>query len=98
MTCALKDYGSYQWYDVDHDALPHGIKLCICDGPPGSTRGGRYGLMPQIGHRLAPGCVVLLDDTCRAEELDIARRWANEFDLSVCHGNSDATFLELTTK
>jgi hypothetical protein len=40
----------------------------VCDGPKGTTRGGRYGLAPVMKDRLAPGCIVLLDDTSREAE------------------------------
>ena len=36
--------------------------------PPGSTRGGRYGLLTVLGERLAPGCTILLDDAGRPDE------------------------------
>jgi hypothetical protein len=71
----IVDYGSYHWYRVPRD-LPQRIGLVICDGPPASTPGGRYGMLPLLRERLVPGSVVLLDDADRSDEQAIARRWA----------------------
>lgn len=74
----LKDYGDFGWYDPQRASLPATFALVVCDGPPGDTKGGRYGLVPVLGERLAPGCVILLDDAGRTQELAIARRWESE--------------------
>jgi methyltransferase family protein len=50
----------FDWYD-SHD-VPRGIALVICDGPPESTRGGRYGLLPILGSHLADSATILFDD------------------------------------
>ena len=57
------------------------ISLVICDGPPSSTRGGRFGLVPVLRENLAPGFRILLDDARRPGEREVLRRWASEFDL-----------------
>lgn len=90
----LRDYGEYAWYDVAPDELPNNISVVICDGPPGQTKGGRYGLLPVVGSNLAPGCVVLLDDACRLEERAIADRWVAEFGGSSRICGDDASFIE----
>jgi hypothetical protein len=74
----LKDYGTYCWYDVTGAMLPSQFHLVICDGPPGDTPGGRYGLVPVMRDHLAPGCATLLDDYEREDEQAIARRWREE--------------------
>jgi hypothetical protein len=74
----LKDYGDFCWYDVPLRSMPDNFALVICDGPPGGTKGGRYGLVPIMKDRLAPGCVILLDDAVREQELVIAGRWQTE--------------------
>ena len=74
----LKDYGDFAWYDAPLESMPCGFSLVICDGPPGGTKGGRYGLLPIMKEHLRPDCVVLLDDAGRDDELAIARRWAAE--------------------
>jgi hypothetical protein len=75
----LKDYGDFAWYDLP--ALPSSIGFVSCDGPPGDTKGGRYGLLPLLFEKLAPGCAIILDDTDRLEEQGIAQRWESEFGL-----------------
>lgn len=79
----LKDYGSFQWYDAALESMPDGFSLVICDGPPGTTKGGRYGLAPVMRERLQPGCVILLDDVGREEERAIASRWETELGASL---------------
>lgn len=75
---SLRDYAGYAWYDPPLKAMPNNFSLVICDGPPGSTWGGRYGLLPIMGNRLAPGCIILLDDAARPDEQAIAQRWQAE--------------------
>lgn len=58
--------------------LPARFSLVLCDGPPGNTPGGRYGLLPVLGHRLSPSVVILLDDAGRPDERAIADRWTAE--------------------
>ncbi len=74
----LRDYGAFHWYDVPPEMLPACFSLVLCDGPPGNTPGGRYGLLPVLGHRLSPTVVILLDDAGRPEEQAIAHRWTAE--------------------
>jgi hypothetical protein len=77
--CPLRAYGDFDWYDIAPADVPSDIALVICDGPPGTTRGGRYGLLPVLRQRLRPGCLILLDDAIRPEEQEIVRRWIREF-------------------
>ncbi len=48
-----RDYVDFTSYS--HTVAPHlqasPFELVICDGPPGSTRGGRYGLVPVMRWR-----------------------------------------------
>ena len=72
----LKNYDGFDWYDAPNlDAIREKFSVVICDGPPGKTRGGRYGLVPVMLGKLAPDCIILLDDGARAEEQAIAARW-----------------------
>jgi hypothetical protein len=73
----LRPYGEFDWYDVTPALLPERFALVICDGPPGTTRGGRYGLLPVLGDRLH-GAIVILDDAHRSDERDIIARWKRE--------------------
>ena len=91
----LKDYGEFDWYSLDAVAMPKSIGFILCDGPPGMTRGGRYGLAPVLRSRLAPGCIVLLDDTQRSEEQAIANRWCAEWSASIVHRAETFTVLSL---
>lgn len=73
----LTSYDGFDWYRVP-DALPEGFGLVVCDGPPGDTLGGRYGLLPAIGTRLTPDCVILMDDAARPGERGVLERWMHE--------------------
>ena len=87
-TAPLRQYGRFAWYDPPLARMPQRFLMVVCDGPPGDTLGGRYGLVPVMGERLAPGCVILLDDASREPERETAQRWAVELgathELVVC--------------
>ncbi len=78
----LKDFGQFAWYDAPREAMPESFGFVICDGPPGVTKGGRYGLAPVMNGRLRPGCTIFLDDAAREEEQEIARMWEGELNAS----------------
>ena len=78
LTRPLTPRGEYDWYAVEPSDLPSDITLAIVDGPPGSTRGGRYGAMPELAEHLAAGAILLLDDASRPEETRAIARWADE--------------------
>ncbi len=94
----LRDYGDFDWYDAPLDSMPGEFSLVICDGPPGRTRGGRYGLVPVMKARLAPGCVILLDDVGREQESDTARRWASELDATIDFHGADKPYAQITLR
>lgn len=89
----LRSYGDFDWYNIDSVALPEEIGLVLCDGPPAQTRGGRYGAIPVLVNAFAPGCVVLLDDTGRLAEQQIAGRWCNEFGMQTLDNGGTFTAL-----
>jgi hypothetical protein len=91
----IRNHGEFDWYSLDDVRVPTDIGFVICDGPPGSTRGGRYGLGPVLTPLLAPGCIVLLDDTRRPSEQDIMMRWCAELGATVKHQGSSYHVLEL---
>jgi Methyltransferase domain len=74
----IQPYGDYDWYSVPPALTQARFGLAICDGPPGDTRGGRYGLLPVLREGFVPGAVVLLDDAARPEEQATLTRWAAE--------------------
>jgi hypothetical protein len=70
----LKDYGSFAWYDTDGiDFEP--IGCCICDAPPGNTKGGRKGFMHLFKDYLMPDSIILVDDTIREDERNMIKEW-----------------------
>jgi len=75
----LVGYGDYIWYDPSGLGATRGFSIVVCDGPPGDTKGGRYGLLPVLADRLAPGCRVLLDDVCRPGEQEVVARWSETY-------------------
>jgi hypothetical protein len=73
----LTSYGPFQWYEIPA-ALPGEFRFVVCDGPPGTIPGGRYGLLPLLGDRLPKGAVILLDDAGRLGEQGVLQRWEKE--------------------
>lgn len=92
----LRDYGDFDWYDPPRESMPGVFGLVICDGPPGSTKGGRYGLVPIMKEYLKPGCVILLDDANREQELAIAARWKTELGASLEICGSSRRHIKMT--
>lgn len=74
----LIEYGDFVWYDPPLAQMPKEFSLVICDGPPGTTRGGRYGLLPVMGNRIPPGSTILLDDAGRPGEAELIKKWEDE--------------------
>lgn len=91
----IRSFGDFDWYSVDPEELPTSIALVLCDGPPGATRGGRYGLAPVLATRLATGCVVILDDTQRPGEHAVLERWRSEFRASVVEEGGTYSVIEI---
>ncbi|MGH8218538.1 MAG: hypothetical protein ACREUT_08235 [Steroidobacteraceae bacterium] len=94
-TVPLKSFDGFDWYAVEPGSLPAPIGFVVCDGPPASTRGGRYGLGPVLGSDLAPGCIILLDDTQRVGEREIVNRWCNELGAVVVREGGTYTVLRV---
>ncbi len=96
-TKPLRDFGDFAWYDPPLQSMPDSFALVICDGPPGNTKGGRYGLASVMRDRLKAGCVVLLDDADRKKEREIARRWTSELCGTVdMLGHSGDQYIKMT--
>ncbi|HEY3066294.1 MAG TPA: hypothetical protein VGL09_10925 [Methylomirabilota bacterium] len=74
----LRAYGDFEWYTVPPDGWPRPFEIVVCDGPPWTTQGGRYGLLPVMREHLADGATILLDDAHRPDEQEVLRRWQAE--------------------
>jgi len=78
----ITDYGEFGWYAPPFQRLPKTFRLVVCDGPPQKTTlGGRYGLLPMMKDRLAPGSVILLDNAI--PEAPTIQRWREDFGVAV---------------
>lgn len=86
----------FEWYDPAplREAGPFG--LVVCDGPPGATPGGRFGLLPRLADRLRPGCLILLDDAGRLGEQVVIDHWADEFGTSSAMFGSEKPYAVVT--
>lgn len=74
----------YRWYDLRdlHDLPP--VDLLFVDGPPATAgRKARYPAFPLLSPRLSRDAWVVLDDTVREEEQEIASTWLGMKDQSV---------------
>lgn len=91
----LEDYGEFSWYRPPLEDMPEKFTLIICDGPPGDTPGGRYGLLPVMRERLSATAEILLDDTARRAEVQIARRWGQESGATVTFLGRDNGFASI---
>jgi hypothetical protein len=78
----LASFGNFDWYTPPSEAKSERFGLVVCDGPPSSTRGGRYGLIPVMKSSFDKGCVILLDDASREAEQAIVKRWSDEITCS----------------
>lgn len=75
------------WYAEDALAGLTDIGMLLVDGPPTATGpGARYPAVPLLADRLAPRCVIVMDDLIRASDHETAEAWAGylpDFELSV---------------
>ncbi|MDF5757478.1 class I SAM-dependent methyltransferase [Spongiactinospora sp. TRM90649] len=76
----LTDWQGHQWYDpAAFDDLGD-AGLVFVDGPPGNLGpGARYPAVPLLLPHCAPGAWLVLDDTVREDERDVAERWLREY-------------------
>lgn len=72
----LPDGENVLWYARGAWEDLHSIDLLLVDGPIGATAPqARYPALPLLQDRLAPGAVVILDDSHRRTEKQILVRW-----------------------
>jgi hypothetical protein len=77
ISAPLVMHDGYAWYDAP-GTFPSKFTLVLCDGPPGATMGGRYGLLPELRPSMAADCVILVDDAAREGEQEMLKRWTAE--------------------
>ncbi len=75
----LRTFEGFAWYDLRRVPLPRWVSVVLCDGPPGTITGGRYGLLPRLRGRLRHRSRIVLDDADRPAEQAIVARWEAEF-------------------
>lgn len=80
LTPTVVDGKEYSWYSTAELGEVRDIDLLVVDGPPQSTgEFARYPALPQLIDRLAPRCMVLMDDFGRPEEHQILDRWLEQY-------------------
>lgn len=94
----LGDLGDYAWYAPPIEAKLQRFGLVVCDGPPSSTVGGRYGLLPVMRRSFRSGCVILLDDAEREDEQMIVQRWCREMRCSCARVGVTKPFFRLVVE
>lgn len=76
----LSDHGDFYWYS-GLGALPAKFSMVVCDGPAaGSLKGGRKGLMPVLGDRIASGAPIVVDRAMVYEAV-VIDGWTSEYGL-----------------
>ena len=76
------DCGNYKWFDAYKikDALgDRKIDILIVNSPPGVFPYSREPALTYLWQHLAADSTIILHDTKRLEEKDIAKRWSNFF-------------------
>ena len=83
----LRDFGLYEWYNFESNRI---YDFVVCDGPPRTGKGARYGLLPRMLNNLAPGAFILFDDFDEdvPEEMDalgttVVAAWQALFGITV---------------
>ena len=86
-----------EWYDPAAMArLPEKIDVLIVDGPPnGRGTGARSPAWPVLRTRMAPGGLVLVDDTDRPDERRMLGAWATDGGLRVIADRRSFVLLEV---
>lgn len=77
--------GSWQWYDTSALKDVRKVDVLLVDGPPKTVgEQARYPAIPVLRELLAPGAVVLVDDSARPDEQAILERWVAEWPDLTC--------------
>ena len=89
----IVSHGEWDWYTVPGHLRAGSVGLLVCDGPPSTTRGGRYGALPLLRDHLADDAIVLVDDAGREAETRMIKQWESEFGMRFERSNaSERTF------
>jgi hypothetical protein len=94
----IKSYAEFDWYDTSFLTDHHRFDLVLCDGPPGSTRGGRHGLLPTMLGHICSGARIIIDDTSRIDELTMIQKWMEDFTGKLELSNQHSRFAILTLR
>ena len=76
---------TWQWYKPDAFEGVSEIDFLTIDGPPQQDNPhdmARYPALPILFDKLQHGAIILMDDTHRQHEQNIADRWLAEFDIT----------------
>jgi hypothetical protein len=77
--CApLRNFGEYDWYDIDRVPLPPRFDAALCDGPA-FCRGWRSGLLPVLSDREVEVVEVLCDDADDPNAPTMIEFWKNRY-------------------
>lgn len=80
----IERFGTYSWYSApDNLFTEKSLELIVCDGPPATTSGGRFGLIPKTSPFIADSCTILLDDTHRRSEQRVLKIWRQLIDFKL---------------
>lgn len=79
------DIGTFEWYGIDlEDKISNDIELLVVDGPPGRLQDlSRYPAIPLLKDFLADRCLIMMDDSNRDDEKEIAKRWAEHLNADI---------------
>lgn len=72
----LRDFGEYDWYDIDLVQLPPRFDSALCDGPA-FCRGWRTGLLPVLSDRRVQVDEILCDDADDPHAAAMLDFWKN---------------------
>jgi len=92
--------GHKNWYDVkilDKFFSNKSFDLVVVDGPPGTETYSRFGAIPYLQNKLKEDFFILLDDTNRIEESEIAEEWSNILKVNLEKFNVYSILYNFTT-
>lgn len=79
------DSATKVWYDRAFIGDIDQVDFLLVDGPPGGPHrpDSRYPAIPELIERLAPGALVVLDDSQRPDEQAAVKKWVSKYGLEV---------------